>query len=318
MKFEEGTIGSIIDRWYKNIGEIEYDHPVLFRIIAIGSLLIIDAIVCLIFYSSDLDTFFSAFLVGFTVVPTFLLLTLLLLIYIVDLVIRFISKKNLIPTKKNRNISNMQLDQIGEVSDVGLQKYYSLSDLTTIVCGASGIKLFAFDAGHAVDDNIVSLIYFNGNCERTRKYLSVFDDFSSIDKTQEFLYNLCIGTELGIRFAYLIALRGHPIGMIFIETPYFNERAIHYNHWTMDFFIFEDFESCGYMKIALPYMLLFLKEQLLVDDIHFLVDTTNSRCLNLLMNNIPVDELDNNGMRNTANGGPVRIFSCPLSKVNFY
>lgn len=83
----------------------------------------------------------------------------------------------------------------------------------------------------------------------------------------------------------------------------------------MDFFLFEMFEGKGVMSVALPRMLLLLKN-IGVDDIHFIVDVNNRRCLNLI-NKLPIDEIDNSQWHSSTNGLKPKVFSCPLSTISF-
>jgi len=196
-----------------------------------------------------------------------------------------------------------------------LGEYYTLEDLQPVFCGNSGITLSPLGAAQAFDEHypmFISTLWKTGsNIQRFFPSL----DLSTEDSVKKFMLSACVITEQGEKFAYVITVNHIPAGMFIITTPHLNEKKIHYNHWTMDFFLFGFYEGKGVMTIAMPRMLLLLKN-IGIDDIHFIVDESNTRCLNLLAK-FPIDEIDNSSWHNTMNGQRPRVFSCPLSIINF-
>lgn len=194
--------------------------------------------------------------------------------------------------------------------------YFKESDLSTIKCGNSGIELIPINADIASSDSVANMFHLFGNTEVIKKYLPSMD-FSSQLKTQEFLMKSYLGTKMGGKITYFITSGGMPLGMIFLTTPGVNKLLINYCHWTMDFFLFTEFEGKGIMGISLARMLKFMKEQLEIDEVHFMVDADNQRCISLLENMGVMDELDNAGWNNTDGGSVPRVFVCPLKDISF-
>lgn len=196
-----------------------------------------------------------------------------------------------------------------------LGRYYSFEDLQPIFCGNSGVILYPLGSAQLFDEHyptIISTLWTSGT--HIQQFFPTLD-FSSHDKVSAFMLSAYKVTELGLKFTYVITVNHIPAGMFIITTPYLNNKTLKYNHWTMDFFLFEMFEGRGIMSVALPRMLLFLKN-IGVDDIHFIVDVNNRRCLNLI-NKLPNDEIDNSQWHSSTNGLKPKVFSCPLSTISY-
>ena len=196
-------------------------------------------------------------------------------------------------------------------------KYYNLNQLKPILCGNSGISLRPIDFELALNDNLLSFIpeLFKSS-PRVQKFLPTID-LSNKESIQKFAMLASTRTESGIEFTYGIYLNNLLVGMIFVNTPGKNKYGMGLEQWTIDFFLFEAFEGHGLMGTALPRMLLFLKQAINVNDIYFLIDTDNIRCLKFI-SNFPFDEIDNSGFKNIENKNkPPRVFNCPLSIINF-
>lgn len=196
-----------------------------------------------------------------------------------------------------------------------LGQYYTLEDLTPVICGNSGITLSPLGGAQATSTKYQEIFCTMWKASRNITPFLPTLDFSSPDKVKDYMISTCLATELGAKFNYLITVEHIPAGMFIISTPYANNKSLGYNHWTMDFFLFEMFEGQGVMSIALTRMLFHLKN-IGVDNIRLIVDQNNKRCLNLI-DKLPVDEIDNSSWQSTENGLKPRIFNCPLSTISF-
>lgn len=200
-------------------------------------------------------------------------------------------------------------------NEIMLGQYYSLADLTPIFCGNSGVTLSPLGAAHVENEaypKIFKLMWEKSN--NIHKFLPTLD-FSSEAKVFNYMIETCIATETGLKFNYVITVDHVPVGMFIISTPYVNKKSLGYEHWTMDFFVFKDFEGQGAMSIALPRMLLHLKN-MGVDDLHLIIDQSNERCLRLI-NKLPFNEIDNPNWYNSSTGEKPRLFICKLSSIRF-
>lgn len=194
-------------------------------------------------------------------------------------------------------------------------KYYTLEDLTPEFCGNSGIILSPLGGAQATNEQYPFILstMWEGS-QNIKKFLPSLD-LSSAEKSEKYMLSTCTATELGIKFNYMITVNHIPAGMFIITTPYLNNKTLGYNHWTMDFFLFEMFEGKGVMSIALPRMLLHLKK-MGIDNIHLIVDSNNKRCLNLIAK-LPFDEIDSSNWHSTENGQKPKLFNFPLSDISF-
>lgn len=194
-------------------------------------------------------------------------------------------------------------------------KYYKIENLKSISLG-NGFSLRPIDFEIYNDDNVHTMLMAFASTERIRKFLPSLD-FSSKDKIQKWIMELCQKTEMGLAFAYGINLNSAVIGVIFVNTPTYNKAAMGFPQWTMDFFIAEPLEGQGIMTVALLNMLHFLQTSTNADSIYALIDNENTRCLTLI-GKLPFAERDNSGFKNPENNfSPPYVYECPLSQIRF-
>ena len=195
--------------------------------------------------------------------------------------------------------------------------YFTIDDLEPIVCGRSGIYLEPIAPDFATREGIINTlpILFKTSTN-VRKFLPALD-FSSMKSIEQFSKVTMIRTTTGLQFSYGIYMKDIIIGMIFVNTPAFNKTSMGMNEWTLDFFVFAPFEGQGFMRIALPRMMMFLQKNIKVEKFFLLVDKENERCVNLIQQ-FPIDEIDNSGFKNLeSQSNPPLVFECPLSTIRF-
>lgn len=196
-------------------------------------------------------------------------------------------------------------------------QYYSIDDLDPIVCGRSGIYLEPIAPDFAGRDTIVKTVpsLFKASIN-VQKYLPSLD-FTSKESLEQFSRVTALRTTKGLQFTYGIYLKGIIVGMIFVNTPAFNKASMGLNEWSLDFFVFAPFEGQGFMRIALPRMMMFLQKNIGVDTFYLLIDESNERCIDFI-SIFPFDEIDNSRFKNKEDlSRPPRVFECPLSTIRF-
>ena len=142
------------------------------------------------------------------------------------------------------------------------------------------------------------------NTEKIKNFLPGLD-FSSEEGAQKTLMSHVLKIDAKLGFAYVIRANNIPLGMIFVNTPLYNQKALNLKIWTIDFFIIEGFEHQGIMFNSLIHILNLLKVELHVKKIYATVDEDNVDCLNLV-NNVEhplFDEIDNRGFKDKDNFG---------------
>ena len=179
--------------------------------------------------------------------------------------------------------------------------------------GQTGMSLKPFDIQDLYELNDAVVLYAFGNTESMKKFLPNMN-LSSKNAAEEFLKNLVLKTEMKIEFGYAIRYGQSMIGMILVETPAFNNKAMGFPQWTCDFFILEPFQHKKMISVALPYMLNFLKLDIGINNLYFLVDPTNIPCLNFLRT-LPFDEVDNADFSSTNSGNVPKVFLCQLNDI---
>lgn len=195
--------------------------------------------------------------------------------------------------------------------------YYSIDDLGPIVCGKSGIYLEAIAPDFATKEKVLNTVpILFKTSSNVQRFLPVLD-FSSVEKIEQFSRVTMIRTISGLQFTYGIYYNSILDGMIFVNTPFFNKQSMGLNEWTLDFFIFAPFEGQGFMRTALPHMMMFLQQTLNVETFYLLIDEENERCVNFI-SQFPFDEMDNSRFKNKETlSCPPRVFECPLSTIRF-
>lgn len=218
---------------------------------------------------------------------------------------------------KKRKDSSLQSGyaQVSASWDESQKRYYNLKDITVMSIG-SNCCIAPVDAGYLCEGNVPSMLSLLGNTSRIKQYLPNLD-LSTEQNAKRLIEREIVRTESGLGFSYFIMMGQVPIGMIMVNTPDYNEKNIHFSNWTIDFFVFELFEGKGFIKAALPRVLMTLKEKMHVDKVYSIVDASNTRCLNI-MNIFPFDEIFQANLRNPQDtNSKVRLFCCNLSTLSF-
>jgi len=157
------------------------------------------------------------------------------------------------------------------------------------------------------------------NTDKIKRFLPGMD-FSSETAAKETLKGYMLRTEMGLGVTYVIRSQNIPMGMIFVNTPNYNQKAMNLYIWTVDFFMFEANEHQGIMFNCLAQVLAIMQQNFRVPKVYAIVNAANSDCINLLYNprNPLFTEEDNFGFKDKDHPGSApRVFSIDLRKINF-
>lgn len=194
-------------------------------------------------------------------------------------------------------------------------KYYSLDQLRQIPMG--GLRLQPIDAGIVFDkqqQEIVSL--FAQKSPRIKRFLPNLN-LSSSEDVEKYFSVFCQKTEMQLEFGYSIKMNKHGdvgyMGFIFVHTPLFNNVAINFPQWTIDFCIFEPLEGKGFMRTPLRHIMLMLKNEMGVKNLFAIVDEDNIQCQNF-MKSLPF-RMQPETLTDPTTGKKANLFLCPLSQI---
>lgn len=145
-------------------------------------------------------------------------------------------------------------------------------------------------------------------------------DLSSPEKVIETIHKQYIGTKLGYKFSLAILFDDKPCGLVFINTPDYNDIAANFSAWTIDFCLFVPFEGNGIMSSVLPHILCMLKNDFHINELYAIVDSRNDRCLALLPKLYFEEWNDPEGQTfdDPNTGNTAKVFLCTLSGITFY
>lgn len=106
-----------------------------------------------------------------------------------------------------------------------------------------------------------------------------------------------------------------PIGMVFVNTPLYNKKAINKAIWTIDFFISEHFEHKGIVYNAVLRVLNEMKNAMGAKVVYALVDQDNHDCIRLIGNGL-FDKIDIEGFNNKDGGLPPFVYKIDVTHLN--
>lgn len=113
------------------------------------------------------------------------------------------------------------------------------------------------------------------------KWLPGFD-LSTPERARTYINACVMRTELGMSFTYLIKMNSGICGMIFVNTPIYNQTTIGFPYWSCDFFLFKPMQGQELMPKILLGLFLFLKNVMKIHNIYSIVDSKNIACINML------------------------------------
>ena len=191
--------------------------------------------------------------------------------------------------------------------------FFRLDQLRKLTLG--DVYLEPIDAFYAFDQqtqNIISV--FAESSPKIKMFLPNLN-LSTQEEVAETFINLCMKTELGFQFGYTIKMKNAYLGLILINTPYYNKNAIKFPHWTIDFCLFSCCEKRGIMRASIIRILQFLKCELNVKHLYAYVDEHNFDCLKF-MSNICFYKQERI-LIDPSTGSRAFVYLCDLTNIKF-
>ena len=209
--------------------------------------------------------------------------------------------------KTNESISGMHLDN--------RKTFYKLEDIRHRSMG-SDLMLSPYDAEAFFTYPDAAVLPLLANTDKINRFLPGlgFTDESTTKKRLEgFMYK--VEKQLGV--TYVIRGSNVPIGMVIVNSPLYNSKAINLAIWTIDFYISEAFEHKGIMYQSILRVLNEMKTVMGATVVYALVDRENTDCKKLLGNGL-FEQIDNAGFKNAdlSKVDPL-VYMIDLSKINF-
>lgn len=195
-------------------------------------------------------------------------------------------------------------------------KYFTLEQLKAKVFKEVAIVPIA--EGFLTEEYTIILSALYEASPNVQKYMPGLD-MSSPEKVIETIHMQYIGTKLGYKFSLAIIIENKPGGLIFVNTPDYNDIAANFSVWTIDFCLFVPFEGYGLMSSLLPYILSMLKDDFHIKELFAIVDSHNDKCLALLPKFYFEEWNDPEGLTfdDPNTGNTAKVFCCPLAEISF-
>ena len=209
--------------------------------------------------------------------------------------------------KTNEAIPNIHQDN--------RKTFYKLEDIRHRSMG-SDLMLSPYDAEAFFtypDAEVLPLLANTYKIKRFLPGLGFTDESTTKKRLEGFMYK--VEKQLGV--TYVIRGSNVPIGMVIVNSPLYNSKAINLAIWTIDFYISEAFEHKGIMYQSILRVLNEMKTVMGAKVVYALVDRENTDCKKLLGNGL-FEQIDNAGFKNAdASKVAPLVYMIDLSKINF-
>lgn len=191
--------------------------------------------------------------------------------------------------------------------------YYKLADIKVMQMGS--LMLCPYDAKWYFQAPDASLLPLIANTEKIKKHLPGLN-FNTEESCKKQLEKYMLQTEKGYGFTYVIRAQNCPIGMLFIESPKYNDVVLKLRIWTISFFIIDAYEHNGIMYKSI-IRIMNLLNNIGVHNIYAIVDPTNVASIRLL-DKCMFTETDNSYFWNKyPNGDKPLVFKVNLPSISF-
>ena len=177
-----------------------------------------------------------------------------------------------------------------------------------------GFTLVPLDMGFLGDEKFPIFATLAHGTPNIAKWLPGFD-LSTPESAVKYLRACVLRTEMGLGFTYLIKMRGGIIGMIFVNTPSYNETTIGFPHWSIDFFLIGMAQGQGLMPKLLLGFFFYLKNVLNISEIYSIVDSRNLQCLSMLDKCMFIQKRSDMVFTDPTTGNKAIAFCCNLQNL---
>lgn len=177
-----------------------------------------------------------------------------------------------------------------------------------------GFTLVPLDMGFLADDKFPIFATLAHGTPNLAKWLPGFD-LSTPETVVKYLRACVLRTEMDLGFTYLIKMRGGVIGMIFVNTPTYNETTIGFPNWTVDFFLVGIVQGKGLMPNMLLGLSFYLKDVLHIPEIYAIVDERNTQCMKMMDNCLFFPKAPGMVFTDPSTGNKAVAFRCDLKSL---
>lgn len=177
-----------------------------------------------------------------------------------------------------------------------------------------GFTLVPLENDFITDDKFPLFATFAHGTPNIAKWLPGFD-LSTPESAIRYVRACVLRKEMGLGFTYLIKIRGGIVGMMFVNTPRYNETTIGFPHWTIDFFLIGMAQGHGFMPKMLLGFFFYLKNVLHISEIYSIVDSRNIQCLSMLDKCLFYKKNENMVFTDPATGNKAIAFYCNLKTL---
>lgn len=176
-------------------------------------------------------------------------------------------------------------------------------------------KLVPLDMGIFESKDFPMLGLLASTTPELAKWLPGFD-LASPESAQKYLRACVLRTEMGLGFTYLIKFNSGVCGMIFVNTPTYNQTTIGFPYWSCDFFLFKPMQGQGLMPKILLGFLLFLKNVFKIHNMYSIVDSKNTACLNMFDKCLFFAKQPDMVFTDPSTGNKAIAFKCDLTSLD--
>lgn len=176
-------------------------------------------------------------------------------------------------------------------------------------------NLIPLDMGIFESKDFLMLGILANTTPELEKWLPGFD-LSSPESAQKYLRACVLRTEMGLEFTYLIKYNNGVCGMIFVQTPTYNETTIGFPYWSCDFFLFKPMQGQGLMPKILLGFLVFLKNVFKIHNMYSIVDSKNTACLNMFDKCLFFSKQPDMVFTDPSTGNKAVAFKCDLVSLD--
>lgn len=194
------------------------------------------------------------------------------------------------------------------------KRFYNLEDIKYRSMGKD-LMLAPYDAFSFFNYPDAEVLPQLTNSEKIRRFLpglGFTDEASTKKRLQSFIYK--VENQLGV--TYVIRFSNIPFGMIFVNTPLYNQKTMNLAIWTIDFYISDIYEHKGLMYHSIVRTLNEMKEAMGAKEVYAIVDKNNHDCINVIGKGL-FQSVDNTGFHDGRGGEAPLVYMIDLSRTNF-
>lgn len=218
-------------------------------------------------------------------------------------------------SKAENSSQQLEVMQNGDIHEDKRAIFYKLENIKYIPLGGDFV-LAPYDAQAYFSFPDASVLPIIANTEKIKRFLPGLG-FDNEETTKKRLEGYMLKAENQLGLTYVIRSSNIPVGMIFINTPLYNEKTINLAIWTIDFYISEMLEHKGIMFNSLIRVLNEMKQTMEAKIVYAMIDYDNEDSKRLLGNGL-FKQINNVGFKDSQNPqkAPL-VYMIDLSTIRF-